>query len=140
MNSVDDDEPALGLFQRAGKFLDGAIFSFSAPVGAVFFGLGCAYVSSYEHATAWSSVKDTATFFAYFLTNPYIGLTIGIPTTFLGGIGMHFKMSAVEKKNAALEDKVKVIPDLEKRIESEQIDSQNLRSEIYRVHQELVGT
>lgn len=133
-----------GIFQRIGRFLDGVIYSFSASIGAIFFGLGCAYVGSYDHTAAWAVVKHstsfTASFIAYVLSNPNVALAVGIPATLFGGIGMHIKMTNLASKNTDLEDKLKVIPELESKIESEQIDSQNLKSEIYRVHQELVAT
>lgn len=100
-------------------------------LATVMLGLSTVYMGSYSHELSWEPVNDAATFIAYFLTNPYVGFALG--TTFL--LTNKFADSFT-KKNAHNED----LLELRAEIESAQEDAQNLRSEIFDIHQKHVRT
>ncbi|HAS6345867.1 TPA: hypothetical protein I7243_21575 [Vibrio vulnificus] len=65
--------------------------------GTVFLSLGCAFVSSYKHAEASKDLDIWAKKIAYLLTNPYLGIFIGILLLILGGFASHYRQKRQDK-------------------------------------------
>ncbi|WP_422411693.1 MULTISPECIES: hypothetical protein [unclassified Endozoicomonas] len=131
---------SLNVFERAGAFLDGAFYSLATPIGAFIMTLGGAFLGSYDHSKAWAVVDSSASFIAYLLTNPYAAFVVGFPLTVFGAKGVYDEKKQLTKENDQLRQENIKVKDLEAELEASQEDGQSLRSDIYRVHQDLVGT
>ncbi|KHD07580.1 hypothetical protein PN36_31945 [Candidatus Thiomargarita nelsonii] len=127
-------------FQSAGIFLDKAFYSLLTSSGTIFLTLGGAFVSSYDHSEAMKLVTGVPGLVAYILSNPYVGFLVGIPSLIFGGLGIYRDQSRLESDNAELKEENKKVLELKESLNGSQEDCQNLRSDIYKIHQKLVET
>lgn len=96
---VEDYEQ--GLFQRAGRRVDGAILKISNFLGPAVVGGAAGFIGAYD-----SSVKnnvDASTWIVWFLTNPWVWLLGGIAISIFGIWGT----DQFEKKQQALIDELR---------------------------------
>jgi len=128
------------IFESAGAFLDKAFYSLLTSFGTILLTSGGAFVGSYKHNEAFEAVGGVASFITYLLSNPYLGFIIGAPALLIGGLGIYRDQRTLESENKVLREKNDEVELIRTSLNSSQEEVENLKSEIYFIHQKLVET
>ena len=127
-------------FESAGAFLDKAFYSLLTSFGTILLTLGGAFVGSYKHDEALAAVNGVASSITYLISNPYLALVIGAPSLLIGGLGIYRDQRNLEKENKELRIKNDQVDLIRSSLNSSQEETENLKSDIYFIHQKLVET
>jgi len=128
------------IFERAGGFLDKAFYNLSASAGTIFLTFGGAFAGSYKNSEAWELVINPVSFMSYIFSNPYVYLLLGAMTLLFGGLGIHRDQKNLETENAALKKENNEVELVKSSLNSSQENIEQLKSDIYYIHQKLVET
>lgn len=121
--------------------------NFYTAAGGFLLSVGCAYVGNYSFATEFGRVQSAATFIAFVLTNPHLGIIFGGLFMAVGAGSNHLmqgELSAenenLKSDNLKLEAQLSAIPLLEQNISKYQEDGLQLKVENYKLHEKQVET
>lgn len=128
------------IFEGIGSFLDKSFYNISASVGTIFLTLGGAYASSYKNTEEFNSVAGPLSFLSYIITNPYFYLAAGSIALIFGALGIYRDQNNLENENSILRKENKETKLLESSLNSSQEEVEQLKSNIYHIHQKLVET
>lgn len=121
--------------------------NFYTAAGGFLLSVGCAYVGSYVLATEFCKVTSAATFIAFALTNPHLGIMFGGLFMAIGAGSNHLMQGKLNAENETLKsDKLKLeadlseLPLLKQNISKYQEDGLQLKLENYKLHEKQVET
>ncbi|MGY5677498.1 hypothetical protein [Vibrio cincinnatiensis] len=132
--------------------------NFYTLLGTVFFSLGCAFVSGYNHEEAAKALDVWAQKIAYLLTNPVLGILVGIGLLIIGGFASHYRQKELDRQVGAerqakdllqeklfrtsntLTKQIAINATLTERISEHSSDAEYLKEENSRLHDKQVST
>ncbi|EJL8259206.1 TPA: GAF domain-containing protein [Vibrio cholerae] len=125
--------------------------TFYTLVGSALLAISGAYISGYDMAADWGKVDSAAKLIAFLLTNPKLGLVVGVVLFVIGGIAAHYREKDTSAENDNLKSKVFTLEntlassnrDLEsanKKIQNLLSDGRELKEENFRLHEKKVET
>lgn len=106
-------------------------------VSTVILALSGAFVGGYKWSTTYAAVDNAATFIAWVLTNPYLGLILGFIILLINELGRHYKTQEIEANNAKLNTQLEKYKGIDIAINGYQENIQNLNSQILTLQTEI---
>lgn len=121
--------------------------NFYTAAGGFLLSVGCAYVGNYVFDTEFGKVHSAATFIAFALTSPHLGIIFGGLFMAVGAGSNHLMQGELSAENEKLKsDKLKIeaelaeVPLLKQNISKYQEDGLQLKVENYKLHEKQVET
>lgn len=121
--------------------------NFYTVSGGILLSVGCAYVGNYNFDIESAKITSVATFIAFSLTNPQLGIFLGGLFMAVGAGSSHLVQkdldnvnNSLKTKNSKLEQQLVEVPALKQKISKYQEDCLQLKMENYKLHEKQVET
>jgi len=126
-------------FQSKGASLDNGFFIILTSVGTIVFGLSCAFISSYEPIVTWSQFQGISGFIYFFISNPIIGMFVGVPMLIVGAIGTYKDQNKQNKEIDKLKVENSELPKIKSKVNAIQEELEAFKSKVIESHLDLVA-
>ncbi|MCU8412457.1 hypothetical protein M2G44_17970 [Vibrio vulnificus] len=128
------------LFNKLGSMIDQGFFIVLAAIGTVFLTIGGAYAGSYEFSVEWEKTTGWWGCFKLIFWNPNASLFFGSASFLFGALGTFKDQSAQNKKMSILQDENVTLVDTRQALNTTQEQLQESKSELAKLHTDLVET
>lgn len=127
-------------FNRLGGGLDQGFFIFLAAIGTVFLTIGGAYAGSFDFGDVWEKTKGVWNCFTLIVWNPNASLLAGSLSFLFGALGTFKDQAAQNKKMDLLQKENETLVDTRIALNTTQELLQESKSELSKLHTDLVET
>jgi hypothetical protein len=128
------------IFGRLGILIDNSFYIILTTIGTIALGFGGGLVGNYKYDELMKAAVTTADQAWVLISYPLIWMLFGAVLVLLGAVGTYKDQKKLQEKADSFEAQVAVIPELNDAINSAQETMESYKSNLRKMHSELVAT
>lgn len=128
------------VFGRLGNIIDNSFYIILTTIGTIALGFGGGLVGNYKYDELMNAAVTRSDQAWVIISYPLIWMLIGAVLVILGAIGTFKDQKKLQERADSLESQVSIIPELNDAINSAQETMESYKSNLRKMHSELVAT
>lgn len=128
------------IFSRLGIIIDNSFYIILTTMGTIALGFGGGLVGNYKYDDLMKAALTTTDQAWVLICYPLIWMLAGAVLVLLGAIGTYKDQKKLQQQADSLESQVSIIPELNDAINSAQETMESYKSDLRKMHSELVAT